>query len=228
MATQALHEVYEATLVAADLAEVDQTGAGQEGEEAIDMEESDNESLNEDFAVDAGEDTGEDADLTEEEEEEALSNEGKCIVELAQKLRIQHEYVHLVAAINGERYHFPGVGTAPAFLVPEERFLAQELIGKYLVALEPCQDGFQIKRQECPTSVRGPPLLSAGKVCGFRDHQGKQRRCGNLAAMADESGAVQVHFGDDPLSEEVEEMKPPDVSDICTPPSDEERVTLPE
>ena len=78
MATQALHEVYEATLVAADLAEVDQTGAGQEGEEAIDMEESNNESLNEDISVeqeedvansiyaevDAGEDTGEDADLT--------------------------------------------------------------------------------------------------------------------------------------------------------------------
>ena len=112
--------------------------------------------------------------------------------------------------------------------MPEERYLAQELIGKYLVALEPCQDGFQIKRQECPTSVTRPPLLSASPVSGFRDQQGKQRRCGSLGAMADESGAVQVHFGDVPLSEEVEEMKPPDVSDICTPPSDEERVTLPE
>ena len=146
MATQALDEVYEAEQSEQseqDLAEVDQTGAGQEGEESADMEESyneslneDNESLNEDFAVDAGEDTGEDADLTEEEEEEALSNEGKCIVELAQKPRIQHEYVHLVGEINGERYHFPGVGTAPAFLVPAyhlngEQYLAQELIGKY-------------------------------------------------------------------------------------------------
>ena len=33
-----------------DLAEVDQTGAGQEGEEAIDMEEPDNESVDEDIA----------------------------------------------------------------------------------------------------------------------------------------------------------------------------------
>ena len=145
MATQALDEVYEAEQSEQseqDLAEVDQTGAGQEGEESTDTEESyneslneDNESLNEDFAMDAGEDTGEDADLTEEEEEEALSNEGKCIVAVAQKLRMQHEYMHLVGAINGERYHWPGVGTPPAFLVPAyhlngEQYLAQELSRK--------------------------------------------------------------------------------------------------
>ena len=210
----------------------------------------DNESLNEGNAVkqeedvansiyaevDAGEDTGEDEDLTEDyghkaaekydarrEEEEALSN--AIIVALAKKRRIQHKYVRLVGDSNGERYYFPGVGTAPDFLVPAyhvngDEYMAEELIGKYLIALERCQDGFQIKRQECPTSVRGSPLLSTGKVCGFRDQQGKQRRCGSLGAMADESGAVQVHFGDVPLSEEVEEMEPPDVSDICTPPSD--------
>ena len=203
-----------------DLAEVD-----QKDNESLN---EDNESLNEDIAVDCGSST------KTEDGSNAISEsncqKGKCIVAVAQKLRIQHEYVHLVGAINGERYHWPGVGTAPAFLVPAyhlngEPYLAEELIGKYLIALERCQDGFQIKRQECPTSVRGSPLLSTGKVCGFRDQQGKQRRCGSLAAMADESGAVQVHFGDDPLSEEVEEMEPPDVSDICTPPSDDERVT---
>ena len=203
-----------------DLAEVD-----QKDNESLN---EDNESLNEDIAMDSGSST------KTEDGPNALSEsncqKGKCIVAVAQKLRIQHEYMHLVGAINGERYHFPGVGTPPAFLVPAyhlngEQYLAQELIGKYLIALERCQDGFQIKRQECPTSDRAPPLLSAGKVCGFLDHQGKQRRCGNLAAMADESGAVQVHFGDDPLSEEVEEMEPPDVSDICTPPSDDQRVT---
>ena len=243
MATQALDEVYEAEQSEQseqDLAEVDQTGAGQEGEESTDTEESyneslneDNESLNEDFAMDAGEDTGEDADLTEEEEEEALSNEGKCIVELAQKLRIQHEYVHLVAAINGERYYFPGVGTAPDFLVPAyhvngDEYMAEELIGKYLIALEPCQDGFQIKRREChcPTSfTKQPPLSSPKPMSGFLDQQGKHRRGGSLAAMADESGTVRVLFGDDPVKEEVEEMEPPDVSDICTPPSDDQRVT---
>ena len=172
----------------------------------------------------------EDLAEVDQKDNESLNEDNESLMAVAQKLRIQHEYVHLVGAINGERYHFPGVGTAPAFLVPAyhlngERYLAQELIGKYLIALERCQEGFQIIRQECPTSVRGPPLLSTGKVCGFRDQQGKQRRCGSLGAMADESGAVQVHFGDDPLSEDVEEMKPPDVSDICTPPSDDQRVT---
>ena len=213
----------------------------------------DNESLNEGNAVkqeedvansiyaevDAGEDTGEDEDLTEDyghkaaekydarrEEEEALSN--AIIVALAKKRRIQHKYVHLVGAINGERYHFPGVGTAPAFLVPEQRFSAQELIGKYLIALKPCQDGFQIIRQECPTSVTRQPLLSPKPVSGFLDQQGKHRRGGSLAAMADESGTVRVLFGDDPVKEEVEEMEPTDVSGICTPPSDQgDRGTLP-
>ena len=65
-------------------------------------------------------------------------------------------------------------------------------------------------------------------MSGFLDQQGKHRRGGSLAAMADESGAVQVHFGDDPLSEEVEEMQPLDVSGIRTPPSDVDRVTLDE
>ena len=132
-----------------DLAEVD-----QKDNESLN---EDNESLNEDIAVDCGSST------KTEDGSNAISEsncqKGKCIVAVAQKLRIQHEYVHLVGAINGERYHFPGVGTAPAFLVPEQRFSAQELIGKYLIALKPCQDGFQIIRQECPTSVTRQPLL---------------------------------------------------------------------
>ena len=139
------------------------------------------------------------------------------------------QFVHLV--YNGEPHHFPGVGTAPAFLVPVERFSAQDLIGKYLIALEPCQDGFQIKRREChcPTSfTKQPPLSSPKPMSGFLDQQGKHRRGGSLAAMADESGTVRVLFGDDPVKKEVEEMEPTDVSGICTPPSDQgDRGTLP-
>ena len=92
MATQALDEVYEAEQSEQseqDLAEVDQTGAGQEGEESADMEESyneslneDNESLNEDIAVDCGSST------KTEDGSNAISEsncqKGKCIVAVAQ------------------------------------------------------------------------------------------------------------------------------------------------
>ena len=89
----------------------------------------------------------EDLAEVDQKDNESLNEDNESLMAVAQKLRIQHEYVHLVGAINGERYHFPGVGTAPAFLVPQKRFSAQELIGKYLIALKPCQDGFQIIRQ---------------------------------------------------------------------------------
>ena len=109
-----------------DLAEVD-----QKDNESLN---EDNESLNEDIAMDSGSST------KTEDGPNALSEsncqKGKCIVAVAQKLRIQHEYMHLVGAINGERYHWPGVGTRPAFLVPAyhlngEQYLAQELIRKF-------------------------------------------------------------------------------------------------
>ena len=170
----------------------------------------------------------EDLAEVDQKDNESLNEDNESLMAVAQKLRIQHEYVHLVGAINGERYHFPGVGTAPAFLVPEQRFSAQELIGKYLIALKPCQDGFQIIRQERPTSVTRQPLWSPKPVSGFLDQQGNQRRYGSLGAMADVSGTVQVLFGDEPVNEEVEEMQPLDVSGISTPPSDEDRVTLDE
>ena len=81
-----------------DLAEVD-----RKDNESLN---EDNESLNEDIAMDSGSST------KTEDGPNALSEsncqKGKCIVAVAQKLRIQHEYMHLVGAINGERYHWPG------------------------------------------------------------------------------------------------------------------------
>ena len=71
--------------------------------------------------------------------------------------------VSLVGAMNGERWCFPGVGNAPEFLVPVRRFLAEQILGKYLVKLTRKQSGRAPLRDE----ATGEVVLSRAPVSAF-------------------------------------------------------------
>ena len=55
-------------------------------------------------------------------------------LELAEAQR-KHPYVTLWGALHGDRWCFPGVGRPPGFLVPVHKFLAEGIVGRYLVKL---------------------------------------------------------------------------------------------
>ena len=99
--------------------------------------------------------------------------------------------VSLVGAMNGERWCFPGVGNAPEFLVPVRRFLAEQILGKYLAKLTRKQSGWEPLRDE----ARGDVVLSLAPVSAFVGGDGCPYMSGSLARIANDEGMVFVMFG---------------------------------
>ena len=71
--------------------------------------------------------------------------------------------VSLVGPMNGERWCFLGVGNAPEFLVPVQRFFAEQILGRYLVKLSRKQEGWAPLRDE----ATGKFVLSCAPVSAF-------------------------------------------------------------
>jgi hypothetical protein len=84
-----------------------------------------------------------------------------------------HEHqgrIKLIGALNGVRYAWPGVGTAPDFLVPVEIFRAEQIVGQLLAPLAVSADGtldvqwlepqhtlvLSSQPVSCLTKLRGP------------------------------------------------------------------------
>ena len=99
--------------------------------------------------------------------------------------------VSLVGAMNGERWCFPGVGHAPEFLVPVRRFLAEQILGKYLAKLTRKQSGWEPLRDEASGNV----VLSPAPVSAFVGGDGCPYMSGSLARIANDEGMVFVMFG---------------------------------
>ena len=98
--------------------------------------------------------------------------------------------VSLVGAMNGERWCFPGVGHAPEFLVPVRRFLAEQILGKYLAKLTRKQSGWEPLRDEASGNV----VLSPAPVSAFVGGDGCPYMSGSLARIANDEGMVFVMF----------------------------------
>ena len=99
--------------------------------------------------------------------------------------------VSLVGAMNGERWCFPGVGHAPEFLVPVRRFLAEQILGRYLAKLTRKQSGWEPLRD----AARGDIVLSPAPVSAFVGGDGCPYMSGSLARIANDEGMVFVMFG---------------------------------
>ena len=99
--------------------------------------------------------------------------------------------VSLVGAVHGERWCFPGVGHAPEFLVPVRRFLAEQILGKYLAKLTRKQSGWEPLRDE----ATGDVVLSRAPVSAFVGGDGRPYMSGSLARIANDEGMVFVMFG---------------------------------
>ena len=98
--------------------------------------------------------------------------------------------VSLVGAMNGERWCFPGVGNAPEFLVPVQRFFAEQILGRYLVKLSRKQEGWAPVRDE----ATGKFVLSCAPVSAFVGGDGRPYMSGSLARIANDEGMVFVMF----------------------------------
>ena len=107
--------------------------------------------------------------------------------------------VSLVGAMNGERWCFPGVGHAPEFLVPVRRFLAEQILGKYLAKLTRKQSGWEPLRDEASGNV----VLSPAPVSAFVGGDGRSYTSGSLARIANEHGMVFVMFAPQPVQVQV-------------------------
>ena len=143
-------------------------------------------------------------------------------------------------AVGGERYELPGASNPPDFTFNGCVFTAEELVGQYLIALEATDVGFAVKWtdkvvQEPTLSPAGfalstqnkvekMPVLSSAPIAGYLASNGEQRRFGNLVAMADLDGSVQVLFGHTPIAEGFECKDLADLTDVSTPPSEDDRM----
>ena len=128
-------------------------------------------------------------------------------------------HVSLVGALAGERYCFPGVGNPPDFLVPVQRYQAQDIMNSYLVRLLRIQEGWAIHRN----AETRKPTLSPSPVTAFIGKDDRPYQYGCLAKIANEEGTVFVMFGDTPLPVSFEEKECGDLDDVETPRSDTER-----
>ena len=128
-------------------------------------------------------------------------------------------HVSLVGALAGERYCFPGVGNPPDFLVPVQRYQAQDIMNSYLVRLLRIQEGWAIHRN----AETRDPTLSPSPVTAFIGKDDRPYQYGCLAKIANEEGTVFVMFGDTPLPVSFEEKECGDLDDVETPRSDTER-----
>ena len=128
-------------------------------------------------------------------------------------------HVSLVGTPAGERYCFPGVGNPPDFLVPVQRYQAQDIMNSYLVRLLRIQEGWAIHRN----AETREPTLSPSPVTAFIGKDDRPYQYGCLAKIANEEGTVFVRFGDTPLPVSFEEKECGDLDDVETPRSDTER-----
>lgn len=125
--------------------------------------------------------------------------------------------VGFISNASGERFAWPGAADENnRWTVPVSVFEAKNIIGHYLVQLEPSNaaSGLQL--------ARGPDgeILQSAAVQGFID-QNNQIRChGRLEALADIDGLVRVVSGEARLRETFEELPCTSLSDVCTPRSD--------
>ena len=131
-------------------------------------------------------------------------------------------HVSLVGALAGERYCFPGVGNPPDFLVPVQRYQAQDIMNSYLVRLLRIQEGWAIHRN----AETREPTLSPSPVTAFIGKDDRPYQYGCLAKIAKKEGMVFVMFGDTPLPVSFEDKGCRDLDDVDTPRSDTDRFAL--
>ena len=116
------------------------------------------------------------------------------------KMDLEHKrgYVQLRNPFSGIHYALPGVGKAPHFKVPIHAFQAQDIVGKYLVAIDWNEDGvYTYKRKE----PNGELELSNAPVNCFmaiqlrRGQEGAIYSYGCLSKVAGTDSWVGVKFG---------------------------------
>ena len=86
-----------------------------------------------------------------------------------------------------KHYCYAGVGTEPEWLVPTKAFRIEDLVGHYLLVINPVTGCIQRDRDRL--------VLSEDRVSAVVDPVDEIRVYGSLAAVAHANGVVKVKFG---------------------------------
>ena len=124
--------------------------------------------------------------------------------------------VALVHALTADRYALPGVGEADNWTVPTGAFNLEDLIGKYLVKLEPADEPGKYKLARTP-APENQLLLSPLPVAGAISKDARIRCYGPLRPLSNEDGDVALMFGATPMRETFEDKACGNVDDVVTP-----------
>ena len=125
--------------------------------------------------------------------------------------------VGFISNASGGRFALPGPACEDnQWTVPVSVFEAKDIVGHWLVQLEPSNSasGFQL--------AHGPDgeILPSARVQCLIDQNNEIRLHGGLGALADSDGLVRVVFGEARLREAFEEFECMSLSGDSTPRSD--------